>query len=192
MRSFISMPKEPIMEGLLAKSTVKADETAIHRFANLADRLGFESPEIAALKNNPDTARRQGSEQSRPLLVTAGPGEGKKQGCGLPRKQAYEGDSKVLFTNNLHDEGKEQGESITSFFVLKSRYLAFFGRPTMTGVNAGIDNLNLLPRSEPILRGSLQYSREEQKTLQDISEKERLERFLQEQLQMEYLQQEHW
>jgi hypothetical protein len=63
----------------------------------------------------------------------------------------------------------------------------------MTSSNAGIDNLNLLPKSEPTLTGSLQYSREEQQTIQEISEKERLEqeRLLQEQLQIEYLQQEH-
>jgi Protein of unknown function (DUF3723) len=89
MRSFLSMPEDPVMEDLLAKSTVKADDTALCRFANLADRLGFESPEIAALKNRSIAKTRERSEQLKPRLVTASLGEGRKQRCGLPRKQAY-------------------------------------------------------------------------------------------------------
>jgi hypothetical protein len=66
MRSFLSMPKGPVIEDLLAKSTVKADDTALCRFANLADRLGFESPEIAALKNHSIAKTRERSEQLKP------------------------------------------------------------------------------------------------------------------------------
>ena len=69
-----------------------------------------------------------------PLLVTSGPRVPRKQRCGLPNAQAHEEDCKFVFINNLHNESQEQGEGITSFFVLRSKYFAFFGRPKRTSV----------------------------------------------------------
>jgi hypothetical protein len=63
-----------------------------------------------------------------PLLVTSGPRVLRKQRCGLPNAQAYEEDRKFVFINNLYNESQEQSEGITSFFVLRSKYFAFFSR----------------------------------------------------------------
>ncbi len=129
MRHYLQMPREPKGKELLARLMVNTDETVLRDFADLADRLGFESPEITALKQCPkSTVARARSERSKPLLVTDGAGEIKKRRCGLPRVEDYVEDGEFLFVNHLHNEEEEQGEGITSFFVRKSVYFAFFGR----------------------------------------------------------------
>jgi len=129
MRHYLQMPREPKGKELLARLMVNTDETVLRDFADLADRLGFGSPEITALKQCPkSTVARARSERSKPLLVTDGAGEIKKRRCGLPRVEDYVEDGEFLFVNHLHNEEKEQGEGITSFFVRKSVYFAFFGR----------------------------------------------------------------
>ena len=129
MRHYLQMPREPKGKELLARLMVNTDETVLRDFADLADRLGFGSPEITALKQCPkSTVARARSERSKPLLVTDGAGEIKKRRCGLPRVEDYVEDGEFLFVNHLHNEEEEQGEGITSFFVRKSVYFAFFGR----------------------------------------------------------------
>jgi hypothetical protein len=123
------MPREPKGKELLARLMVNTDETVLRDFVDLADWLGFGSPEITALKQCPkSTVARARSERSKPLLVTDGAGEIKKRRCGLPRVEDYVEDGEFLFVNHLHNEEEEQGEGITSFFVRKSVYFAFFGR----------------------------------------------------------------
>lgn len=46
---------------------------------------------------------------------------------GFPDEDSYEQDRKFIFITNMHCEGERQGEEITSFFVRRSVYLAFFG-----------------------------------------------------------------
>jgi len=129
MRHYLDMPKESNGNDLLARLTIKADKTVLRGFADLADRLGFESPKITALKRYPrSTAAIISPSQSNPLLITDGPGELRKRRCGLPRKENYENDSRFLFLDNLHDDKKEQADGITSFFIRKSVYLQFHGR----------------------------------------------------------------
>ncbi|KFZ04568.1 hypothetical protein V502_10052 [Pseudogymnoascus sp. VKM F-4520 (FW-2644)] len=47
--------------------------------------------------------------------------------CGFQDEDSYEQDRKSIFITHIHCEGEEQGEEITSFFVRRSVYLAFFG-----------------------------------------------------------------
>jgi Protein of unknown function (DUF3723) len=61
--------------------------------------------------------------------VKTGPGEKPKWRCGIPTKRAYEEDDEFLAVDHLHSETEEEGEGITSFFVCKSVYLVFLGRP---------------------------------------------------------------
>jgi hypothetical protein len=49
--------------------------------------------------------------------------------CRLLGKDAHEQDSKFLSMAALHTEREEQGKGITSFFVQRSVYFAFFGKP---------------------------------------------------------------
>ena len=145
MRHFLEMPKQPIKENVLAKPTAKANKTVLRKFAELARRLGFESPQIDALMLYPNSTTEEEPEPSRPLLVTSGSGEITKQRCGLPLMQTFEEDRKSIFINHLHDEREEQGEGITSFYVIRSRFFAFFGRPTRSGRSLGTGSLNHQP-----------------------------------------------
>ena len=131
MRYSYDVPKKLTGKNLLARHILKADENLLNAFATLADRLGFVSPEITCLRReSPVNSLNYSSNRSKPLLVTDGPGESKKHRCGLPRREDYEADREFLFIDHLHERSKEQGDSITSFFVRKSVYSSFYGTPS--------------------------------------------------------------
>ncbi|KAL2043404.1 hypothetical protein N7G274_003710 [Stereocaulon virgatum] len=122
--------------------------------ADLANHLGFESSEIAALKQFPkstDSMVERASE--KPALVTDGPGKIRKYRCGMPRAQSYEEDRKFLFINHLQDHRDEQSETITSYFRLRSAYLKFFGIPDDSNLEVSPifrpTSSVYLPREEP-------------------------------------------
>jgi len=130
MRYHREIPKKPSGKDLLAKPRAMLDTTKLREMADLANRLGFESSEITALKQFPKSADPpivRGNE--KPALVTEGPGETRKDRCGMPHVQNYEEDRKFLFITHLHDDRDEQSEGITSYFRLKSTYLKFYGLP---------------------------------------------------------------
>ncbi len=80
----------------------------LREFANLAERLGFESLEITALKEYPRVRdARNPYENSKPLLVTDSTGVKKKRRCGLPSVEEYVEDSESLFINYLYNVDKE-------------------------------------------------------------------------------------
>jgi len=195
MRHYLQMPREPKGKELLARLMVNTDETVLRDFADLADRLGFESPEITALKQCPkSTVARARSERSKPLLVTDGAGEIKKRRCGLPRVEDYVEDGEFLFVNHLHNEEEEQGEGITSFFVRKSVYFAFFGRSiplTLDSIPRVSDRTDEdMNRSQdthiPQERREQEQQRQElERQEQQRQEQERLERLEQEQQRLE-------
>ena len=64
----------------------------------------------------------------------SGPGVILNNRYGTLRSWSYEEDRKFLFIDYLHDEREHQAEGITSFFVRKSIYLAFFGRLLKVGI----------------------------------------------------------
>ena len=129
MRNFLDMPREPQGEDTLAIPTMKANTAALGEFADLAQCLGFESPEITALQQYPHPAAAAVTPTlSKPVLVTSGRGEIKSQRCGLPRKQTYEEDRKSLYLSSIYDAGDDRGEGLTSFFVRRSVFFAFYGK----------------------------------------------------------------
>ena len=68
-----------------------------------------------------------------------GPGERIKYRHGLPRINTFKEDRKYLFLYNLCEERDDISEGITSFFVLKSWFIAFFDPPcglTRVGLSA--------------------------------------------------------
>ena len=157
---------------LLAKAGVeRADEEVLSKFAALADRLGFKSPEIRALNQRlsdreiarnallkarkPDRYHYDGNileanvaqivrlfttaapllhEYSSPALVSDNP-DASGNRYGFPDEDAQQQDRKFLFILYLHDESDEQGENVSSFFVRRSVYLAFFGKSVIPGVD---------------------------------------------------------
>ena len=172
MRHYLQMPRDLKGKELLARHTTNADRTVLREFADLADRLGFESPEIIALKEHPPARNaRDPSESSKPLLVTDGGGVKKKRRCGLPSVEEYVEDRESLFINHLHDVDEEQGEGITSFFVRKSIYSTFFGKPSSFPLE------ELHPRDNAIEGQDLERQELERQELQRQElEKQELER----------------
>jgi hypothetical protein len=77
------------------------------------------------------TATPLSLEQSCPAFVSDDPAAAGVR-CGFPDEEAHARDAKSLVIANLHAEVDEQGESVTSFFVRRSVYFAFFGRPSET------------------------------------------------------------
>ena len=99
------MPRETVKEDLVKQATAKADKVVLRRLADLASQLGFDSPEITILKRYPSSrTTREDDQQSRPLLVTTGPGLAKAQRCGKPHSRAFEEDRNFLSIHHLHDE----------------------------------------------------------------------------------------
>jgi hypothetical protein len=140
-----NLPKAPVKKNLKTIPRVKADQEVLKRFAALAEQLGFNSPEIKALKGDLDPLPILYTQKPVPLLVTTGPGVSIKQRCGLPHTDTFEEDRKYLFLHNLCEERGETGEGITSFFVLKSWFNAFFNPPPWTRPVSSIESPNPPP-----------------------------------------------
>ena len=64
----------------------------------------------------------------KPLVVVDGPGEPLPRRCGRFFQTAYEYERNYLFLDVLYDATDARGKGITSFFVRRSTYFAFFGR----------------------------------------------------------------
>ncbi|KAF2844516.1 hypothetical protein T440DRAFT_436373 [Plenodomus tracheiphilus IPT5] len=96
---------EKIEDELLATVAMKASEQTLYVGA-LAHRLGFETR-----IEERDIARASEKPPKR---------------CGIPRVQDHRRDQPLLFADKLH---YGNGSGVTSFFVRRSVYLAFFGDP---------------------------------------------------------------
>ncbi|KAH6670148.1 hypothetical protein B0J14DRAFT_112537 [Halenospora varia] len=201
MRDYPYIPRELEKQNPLKKPRARADPAVLRRLADLASEVGFESPEISALKEHPNTGVTRDYPQSGPILVTSGPGVALGDRCGTPRDRSYEEDRNFLFLDHLHDERQIQGEGITSFFVRKSVYLAFFGRPSRVGTAA--NSMGDPPRGsyqslgdsaqDPIPDGSHRSQRQSMSQFQGTPERldqERLDQEMQQRLDQERLDQE--
>jgi hypothetical protein len=144
MRHHQSLSKASVKKNLKTMPRVKADREVLQRFAALAEQLGFNTPEIEALKGDFDHLPITNTQESIPLLITTGPGESIKHRCGLPHIETFEKDRKYLFLHNLCHESDEVGEGITSFFVLKSWFTAFFDPPRWTRPILSVESSNPL------------------------------------------------
>ena len=166
MRHYPQMPREPKRKNRLAKpANATADEYAVFDMACLAQRLGFQSPEITDIGNqSPDRqiamqallqarrpdhfvyeesaldslvhtiagcftmARRKDVVDPSPVLVSRSVKQTAR--CGHPTMPALQQDRPLLFLDHLHAE--DIPDKVTTFFVRRCVYLAFFGpRPTL-------------------------------------------------------------
>jgi hypothetical protein len=132
IRNYLDMPKEHTTDNPIARLSVRADKAVLREFADLADLSGFKSAEITELRDYPQLTAKKNLEVSKPLLVTDGPGVEVKKRYGLLYIETYKRDRKFAFIYNLYSKKEERGEGITLFFVLRWRYIAFFGRPKGT------------------------------------------------------------
>jgi pyruvate/2-oxoglutarate dehydrogenase complex dihydrolipoamide acyltransferase (E2) component len=129
MRNCLEMPVKlkKKKEDQLAKPTAKSDEGVLVGFAALADRVGFES-EIQSLAKR---WTQWMGETVNDFNYTP------PKRCGIPKLQHYQEEKLSLFIENLHSANYENSGEITSFFVRRSVYFAFFGKPK-DGGNLGI------------------------------------------------------
>jgi hypothetical protein len=84
--------------------------------------------------------------------------------CGLPILQHHEADRELLFIDNLH--GKIEHRGVTSFFIRRSVYLAFFGLPASKGGKP----------YRPLFQEELTEQREEQRAAQEKEQRAAQER----------------
>ena len=153
---------------------------------------------IAQIVRMFSTATLLRSEQLTPVLVSDDP-DASGNRCGFPDEQAQEEDSTLLFISSLHDASEEQGEAITSFFVRRSVYFAFFGKSMnllanvrsthsqqsntpaqQSGYSSQDSSLIRVPMENVVMEGVVEEEEAEQERLEQ-------ERFEQEQLEQERL-----
>ena len=137
MRHHPDMPPDPQKVKRAAKPRARADPALLRRFADLATRLGFKSGKITQLlQHSASTTVQPDRHKAKPYLVTPGPALSITERCGSPSSPAYRRDRDFLFIHNMHDERRERGEAITSFYARRSTYLAFFGKANPIRIDA--------------------------------------------------------
>ncbi|EHY57104.1 hypothetical protein HRR83_002604 [Exophiala dermatitidis] len=141
MRNYPDMAPRPKKRDLLAKpKTKEADTTGLFEFAVLAHRLGFESPEIHELMDSPPPL--SASKEHVTFVDDANP-DTKVKRCGTPYGKHHQKDRRLLFLENLHNASIQELGEMSSWFVRRSSYLAFFGKLARTfplGVVTGTAN----------------------------------------------------
>ena len=159
MRNFrkLPQPRRDCGRSLLAKPELEnADKPVLDEFSALARRLGFHCPETEHSGTHPPTMR--GSEPDRCRTTRQKP----PQRCGLPSEDSYERDAPQLFIQNIHREPSDQ--EITSFFVRRSVYLAFFGPCQFDLTTSTLEELNSPIQTLMVYREPLESSENPEET----------------------------
>lgn len=108
------------------------DVCILYGLADIAERLGFRSPEIIAIKAKfSSQAHAEISIQTpknKPTFVVDGSGESLERRCACPFILAYEQSKDFLTLDNMEVIDKSRGSSIHPVFVRRSVYLAYFGK----------------------------------------------------------------
>jgi len=108
MRHYLQMLKDLKEKELLTRYTINVNRTMLREFANLIERLNFESLKIIALKKHFHARNARNSlENFKSLLVTNSVKMKKKRKCKLLSVKKYLKDSESLFINYLHDVNKK-------------------------------------------------------------------------------------
>jgi Protein of unknown function (DUF3723) len=114
------------------------------------------------------------SEQLSPVLASEDPSASGDR-CRFPDEEAHEEDSKLLFINNLYNTGEGQGEAITSFFVRRSVYFAFFGKSMNLLLNVSSTHLRQCNTTDSNMTRAPQENIAMQDVRQGEVEQDRLE-----------------
>jgi len=128
-------------------------------------------------------------EYSSPALVCDNPDAAGKR-CGFPDEDAQQQDGKYLFIPHMYHESEEQGKEITSFFVRRSVYLAFFGKSPDLGMGGGPDPFPSPPRRPQRTGASVSQGSEMDEIERSGRQRLEQERLDQERLEQERLEQE--
>ncbi|ELR08409.1 hypothetical protein VC83_03556 [Pseudogymnoascus destructans] len=123
MKDYRDLPKQSVKKNLIEIARPKADSEVLQKGASFAKQLGFSTPEIERLKGMEPLTFSE-VEALVPVPKTAVVEI--KRRSGMPRTDTFEEDRQHIFLHNLL-QSDEAGEGITSFYVLKSWFNAFFG-----------------------------------------------------------------
>jgi len=127
MRYYFQIFRNLKRKKFLTQYTINANRIMLRKFADLIKRLNFKLLKIIALKKYFYARNaRNLSENFKSQLVTNNIEVKKKQKYKLSSVKIYLKNSKSLFINYLYNVNKKQDKSITSFFVRKFIYFAFF------------------------------------------------------------------
>jgi hypothetical protein len=102
--------------------------------------------------------------------------------CGIPRTQDHERDKLSLFVDRLHNTDEEQCDEMSSFFIRRSVYFAFFGKPSRPTPRSP-EEVSLLDTPISVPLGDDQVREEQERLVRQ--EQERLAREEQERLARE-------
>jgi hypothetical protein len=123
MRDYRDMPKQSVKKNLIEIARPKIDSEVLQWGASLAKQVGFSTPEIEALKGM-EPLKLSEVEALVPVPKTAVVEI--KRRSGMPHTDTFEEDRRHIFLHNL-SQSDEAGEGITSFYVIKCWFNAFFG-----------------------------------------------------------------
>jgi hypothetical protein len=102
--------------------------------------------------------------------------------CGIPHTQDHERDKLSLFLDKLHNTDEEQCDEMSSFFIRRSVYFAFFGKPSRP-IPRSPEEITLLDTPISAHLGDDQVREEQERLIRE--EQERLARQEQERLARE-------
>lgn len=123
MKDYRDLPKQSVKKNLIEIARPQADSEVLQKGASFAKQLGFSTPEIERLKGM-EPLKFSEVEALVPVPKTAVVKI--KRRSGMPHTDTFEEDRQHLFLHNLFQRD-EADEGITSFYVLKSWFNAFFG-----------------------------------------------------------------
>ncbi|KAL5344433.1 hypothetical protein ACLOAV_010693 [Pseudogymnoascus australis] len=123
MRDYRDIPKQSVKKNLTEIARPKADIEVLQKGASFAKQLGYSTPEIERLEGMEPLIFSE-VKALAPVPKTAVVEI--KRRSGKPHTDTFEEDRRHIFIHNLL-QSDEAGEGITSFYVLKSWFNAFFG-----------------------------------------------------------------
>ncbi|KFY03092.1 hypothetical protein O988_01705 [Pseudogymnoascus sp. VKM F-3808] len=123
MKNYRDIPKQSVKKNLIEIARPKADSEVLQKGASFAKQLGFSTPEIERLKGM-EPLKFSEVKALVPVPKTA-VAEIKRR-SGMPHTDTFGEDRRHIFLHNLF-QSDEEDKGITSFFILKSWFNAFFG-----------------------------------------------------------------
>lgn len=125
MRHWPQIPAKPLKKGSKAKASAQADKDILRGYGDLAYRLGYYTEEIQRIIQLPES-RISDTAICQAECVTENDGPSARHRSGGATVEAHEHDKRFTFWDNLTQSPVDEDEHITSFFVLKCQFFAFF------------------------------------------------------------------
>jgi AraC-like DNA-binding protein len=126
MRDYPDMPAPRTKKDQLAKPTCRRDRRIISSFADLAYRVGLETPQILSLRAMPDASVDEDEDGDDEVLNSRKP----PKRSATPLLRDHQLERPLLFLDWLHQplSDDEPDAGVSPFFIRRSVYFAFFGQ----------------------------------------------------------------